>query len=195
MYLPANAEGRVPLFLCFSFFPLQRVSDDPTIRLQDEWDRDHTRHPGKIRENSPSFPIEEILKHGYGFAAIYYSQIDPDFAAGLPFGVRAAYLPAGQTRFAPDQWGTIAAWAWGASRAMDYLQTDPQVDPMRIAIMGHSRLGKTALWTGAADPRFAMVVACSSGRGGASLARRNYGESIGDLGLHFGYQFCGNFQK
>jgi hypothetical protein len=105
------------------------------------------------------------------------------------------YANAGQTQLAPDEWGTIAAWAWGASRAMDYLQTDPQVDGSRIAIMGHSRLGKTALWTGASDPRFALVVACSSGRGGASLARRNFGESIGDLGLRYGYQFDGNFQK
>jgi len=195
MYLPAHYTERVPLFLCMSFFPLQRVSDEPAIRLQDEWDRNHARQPGKLRANSPSFPIQEILGRGYGFAVIYYSQIDPDFDGGLPQGVRAAYLPPGKTRPASDEWGTIAAWAWGASRAMDYLQTDPDVDPARIAIMGHSRLGKTALWTGAADPRFAMVVACSSGRGGASLARRNFGESIGDLGQRYGYQFCGNFQK
>ena len=157
--------------------------------------RDHTRHPGEIREKSTSYRIDEVLKHGYGIAVIYYAQIDPDFAGGLPYGVRANYLPPGQEAFAPDQWGTIAAWAWGASRAMDYLQTDPQVDGSRIAIMGHSRLGKTALWTGAMDTRFAMVVACSSGRGGASLARRDFGESIGDLAQRFGYQFCGNFQK
>jgi hypothetical protein len=126
---------------------------------------------------------------------MYYGQIDPDFDGGLPYGVRDAYLPPGEKAFAADEWGTIAAWAWGASRAMDYLQTDPQVDGRRVAIMGHSRLGKTTLWTGANDIRFAMVVACSSGRGGASLARRDYGESIGDLAQRFGYQFCGNFQK
>jgi hypothetical protein len=195
MYLPAHATGKVPVFLCFNFFPLQRVLDDRAIRLQDEWMRDHTRHPGQAREKSKSYQIDEVLKHGYGIAVIYYAQIDPDFDGGLPYGVRAAYLPPGEKAFAPDQWGTIATWAWGASRAMDYLQTDPQVDGSRIAIMGHSRLGKTALWTGAIDTRFAMVVACSSGRGGASLARRDFGESIGDLAQRFGYQFCGNFQK
>ena len=194
MYLPAGASKPVPVFLCFTFFPLQTVMDDPAIRLQEGWRPDHTRGP-TTRSTSTSFQIDEVLAHGFGIAVLYYSQIDPDFAGGLTHGIRAMYLPAGHTAFAPDEWGSIAAWAWGASRAMDYLQTDPQVDGKRIAIMGHSRLGKTALWTGASDTRFAMVVACSSGRGGASLARRNYGESIGDLALHFPYQFCGNFQK
>jgi hypothetical protein len=196
LYLPAKAVKPVPVFLCFSFYPLQRVMDDPGIRLQDEWDRYHQiHHPGRMRQKSPWFQIEETLDRGYGFAAIYYQQIDPDFAGALRYGVRSAYLEPGQSDVRPDQWGTIAAWAWGASRAMDYLQTDPQVDHGRIAIMGHSRLGKTALWVGATDERFALVFPCSSGRGGASLARRNFGESVGDLNQHYAYQFCDNYCK
>jgi hypothetical protein len=195
MYLPASAAKKVPVFLCFSFFSLQRVMDDPAIHLQQEWRPDHTRHEGSVRAKSKSFQIDEVISRGYGIAVIYYGQIDPDFDGGLPYGVRAGYLPTGKTTLDPDGWGTIGAWAWGASRALDYLQTDAQVDGKRVAIMGHSRLGKTALWAGANDTRFAMVVACSSGRGGASLARRDFGESIGDLAQRFGYQFCGNFQK
>ena len=195
LYLPAKAVKPVPLFLCFSFFPLQRVMDDPGIRLQDEWDRNHQRHASQRREKSPSFEVDQTLDRGYGFAAIYYQQIDPDFAGGMQYGVRSAFLEPGLSDVRPDEWGTIAAWAWAASRAMDYLQNDPRVDRARIAIMGHSRLGKTALWAGASDQRFAMVIACSSGRGGASLARRNFGESVGDLNQRYAYQFCANYRK
>jgi hypothetical protein len=196
LYLPAAAQKPVPVILCFSFYPLQWATQDPAVKMQ--YDRDlYTRRiaPGNNPNIAKSFHIDWVLAHGYGIAIVYYQEIDPDFAGGLTNGVRAGYLPAGQTNLNPDQWGTIAAWAWGASRAMDYLQTDAQVDGGRVAIMGHSRLGKTALWTGAIDPRFSMVFACSSGRGGASLARRNFGESIGDLAQRYGYQFCGNFQK
>lgn len=194
IYLPANAPKPVPLFLCLSFRPLQLVMDDPAIRLQDVWGRDGTRHPDDKRERSPAFEMENVLDHGFGIAAIYYSQIDPDSADGLPYGVRAMYLSPGQTHVQPDEWGCVAAWAWGASRAMDYLQTDPQVDAGRVAIMGQSRLGKTALWAGASDQRFAMVVACNSGRGGASLARRNFGETVAAITQKYGYQFCANFR-
>jgi hypothetical protein len=196
LYLPAGATKPSPVILCFSFYPLQWATQDPAVKIQYDWDLSTHRVPAK---NNPdiarSFHIDWVLAHGYGIAIIYYQQIDPDSAAGLPKGIRAAYLPPGETKPHPDEWGTISAWAWGASRTLDYLQTDPQVDGSRVAIMGHSRLGKTALWTGAIDPRFAMVIACSSGRGGASLARRNYGESIGDLAQRFSWQFCGNFQK
>jgi hypothetical protein len=194
MYLPANPSKPVPLFLCLSFQPLQLVMDDPAIRLQDSWDREHVRHPGSKRAQSPAFEIDQVLDHGFGIAVIYYCQIEPDFAGGLPYGVRSMYLPAGHSDVQPDEWGSVAAWAWGASRAMDYLQTDPQVDARHIAIMGHSRLGKTAMWTGASDTRFAMVIACSSGRGGASLSRRNFGETVANLTKKYGYQFCANYR-
>lgn len=196
LYLPAVAQRPSPVILCFSFYPLQWVTQDPAVQAQYDWDEfTHRIPPGNNPNIAKSFHIDWVLAHGYGIAIIYYQEIDPDFAGGLTHGVRADYLRPGTTTLERDEWGTIAAWAWGASRAMDYLQTDSEVDGSRIAIMGHSRLGKSALWTGAIDPRFAMVFACSSGRGGASLARRNFGESIGDLAQRYGYQFCGNFQK
>jgi hypothetical protein len=96
-----------------------------------------------------------------------------------------------------DEWGTIAAWAWGISRVVDYLETDKAVDAKRVAITGVSRLGKTVLWAGASDPRIALVIASCSGEGGAALARRNYGETIAHLEApsRYPYQFAANYAK
>jgi hypothetical protein len=198
MYLPGEATKAVPVFLCLSFTPLQSVDPDPDIKLMDQWvSKTHDRHAGTdaMRGTSHTWKIDEVLSRGYGIAFLYYQQIEPDFQGGLPFGVRSMFLKPGQTEFADDEWGSIGAWAWGASRALDYLQTDPDVDGQRVAIMGQSRLGKTAVWEGASDPRFAMVIACNSGRGGASLGHRNYGETIKHLNDAFPYQFCASFRK
>lgn len=195
IYLPGNSPRPAPLFLCLSFYPLHMVDGDPGIRLMDGWSHGGTRTiANDAQRNTHPFPVDKLLSRGYGIAVLYYSQIDPDFADRLAYGVRSIYLKPGQTDVAPDEWGTIGAWAWGAQRAMDYLQTDKDVDGKHIVMMGHSRLGKTAMWTGASDQRFAMVFAGSSGRGGASLARRNFGETIADLANKYGYQFCANFR-
>src|SRR4029079_13228956 len=97
----------------------------------------------------------------------------------------------------PGDWGAISAWAWGISRAIDYLETDPAVDSKRIAITGVSRLGKTVMWAGARDTRVALVIASCSGEGGAALSRRNYGETIAHLEApsRYPYQFAANYQK
>ena len=111
--------------------------------------------------------------------------------------MRALYLKPGQTEPAPGEWGSISAWAWGLSRALDYLETDKGVDAKKAAVTGVSRLGKTAIWTGAHDPRFGMVIASCGGEGGAALSRRNYGETIAHLvePTRYPYQFAANYQK
>src|SRR5689334_15571268 len=93
--------------------------------------------------------VTPFLAAGFGVATVYYGDIDPDFPGGIPNGVRALYLKAGRQESAPDEWGSIAAWAWGLSRALDYLETDKGVNAKRVAVTGVSRLGKTVMWAGA----------------------------------------------
>ena len=138
-----------------------------------------------------------VLARGYGVAAIYYGDIEPDFeaGAGLPFGVRPLFWKPGQTERAPDDWGAIGAWAWGLSRGLDYLLTDRQVDGKKVMAFGQSRLGKTVLWAGAQDQRFAMVIASCSGEGGAALSRRDYGENLDNMTTRYLYQFSESFAR
>ncbi len=149
---------------------------------------------GGLQRGTPA----ELITNGFAYATIVYNSIETD-ADGQPNVniVRKLALAPGQTAPAADEWGAIAAWAWGISRFVDYLETDQAVDAKRIAITGVSRLGKTVLWAGASDQRIALVIASCSGEGGASLARRNYGETIAHLvaPTRYPYQFAGNYAK
>ncbi|MGA2329330.1 MAG: acetylxylan esterase [Bryobacteraceae bacterium] len=197
MYLPAGAGKPVPLLLNLSFAANSNTVDDPGVKVGEVWGRDKKRVLASQGMRFGRMNIDNFLARGFGVATVYYGDIDPDFAGGVPYGVRALFLKPGQTEPAPDEWGAIGAWAWGLSRALDYLETDSGVDAKRVAILGVSRLGKTVLWAGARDTRFAMVIASCSGEGGAALSRRNYGETIAHLTApsRYFYQFCGNYRN
>lgn len=196
LYLPAGAPGPVPVFLNMSFFSNHLTVADPEVRPGRRWDRETLK---QVAADGPrrgrGFPVETLLAAGIGFATFNKDDLAPDFTGSEGMGVKALYLKSGETRPAPNEWGAIAAWAWGASRALDYLETVKQVDAKRVAIYGVSRLGKTALWAGAADERFGMVIASCSGEGGAAVARRNYGETLAHMAAptRYPYQFAGNY--
>jgi hypothetical protein len=151
--------------------------------------------PGERPMSGETGPLTNILARGYGYATFRYTEVQPDSSNTFQSGVISLALAPGQAKPGPDEWGTISAWAWGASRALDYLETDPAVDAKRVALIGHSRLGKTVLLAGARDPRFALVFSSCGGEMGSALARRDYGETIDDMASNFPWQFAGNFQQ
>ena len=197
IYLPAGARKPVPLLLHLGFGANASSVSDPGVRAGEVWGRDKKKVPATGGGGLGRLNVTPLLDKGFGVATVYYGDIDPDFLGGVPLGVRALYLKPGQTEPAPNEWGSIAAWAWGLSRAVDYFETDGGVDARRIAIMGVSRLGKTVMWAGAHDTRIAMVIASCSGEGGAAQSRRNYGETIAHLvePTRYPYQFCANYAK
>ncbi len=195
IYLPADATGPVPLFLNLGFTN-STVVDDPGVKQGTIWNRDGKRVPVDSNFRFGRMNVNQFLAEGIGFANIYYGDIEPDFGEGIRYGIRGYYLEPGTGYPAPDEWGAISAWAWGLSRAMDYFETDPQIDSDKVAIFGVSRLGKTVLWAGAHDTRFGMVIASCGGEGGAALSRRWYGETIDHMThcTRYFYQFAGNWR-
>jgi hypothetical protein len=198
VYLPTAADKPVPLLLNIAFSANSTVVDDPGVKPGEVWDsKTHKRIPGAQGRIFGRLNVPLLLDAGFGVATFYYGDVDPDDPVGFADGIRALYWKPGQSRAAPDEWGAIAAWAWGMSRAMDYLETDKGLDAKRVAITGISRLGKTVMWAGAHDTRFAMVLASCSGEGGAALSRRDYGETIAHLvePTRYSYQFAANYAK
>ncbi|MFN7934787.1 MAG: acetylxylan esterase [Bryobacteraceae bacterium] len=188
LYLPANSTKRVPVLLNIAFTANSNLVDDPGVRSGEVWSRERKRVPASTARRFGTLKVLPFLEAGIGVATFYYGDVEPDFAAGETLGVRGVFK---------DTWGAIGAWAWGISRAIDYLETDSAIDAKRVAITGVSRLGKTVMWAGARDTRIAAVIASCSGEGGAALSRRNYGETIAHLvePTRFPYQFTPNYSN
>jgi hypothetical protein len=202
IYTPADASGPVPAFLGYNFNGNHAIESDPSLHLTDAWMRDdeeleitNNRATEQSRGSEASrWPVATIVKRGYGLVTVYYGDVDPDFDDGFQNGIHALSEKSGAPR-PGDAGGSISAWAWGLSRALDVLEADPRIDASRVAVIGHSRLGKTSLWAGANDPRFAMVISNNSGCGGAALSKRNFGETVARINSVFPHWFCLNHRK
>lgn len=175
LFLPAAARGRrVPVFLLLNNRPV--TNTDPTRR-----------------EQSGFWPAEKMIERGYGIAALQVGELAPDDKARFRDGVIKLFEGTTEGERPANAWAALGAWAWGASRAMDYLATDRGVDRSKVAVVGHSRGGKAALWAGAQDERFALVISNESGESGAALSRRNYGETIARITEVFPHWFARNY--
>jgi hypothetical protein len=202
IFLPTGTKGTVPLFLGLNFNGNHTIHPCKEISITDSWVKNKPEmgvNENKATEQSrgaraSKWPVELILARGYGLATIYYGDIDPDFHDGFENGIHSI-LQENSAERTTDSWGSIAGWAWGLSRALDYFETDPAVDQNRVAVIGHSRLGKTSLWAGALDQRFALVVSNNSGCGGASLSRRPFGESLSTINRVFPHWFAEKFHE
>ena len=198
VYLPNGAKGPVPLFLGPNFDGNYTTTDEPDLPVPHHWamglfDNKLTNHvPSEAGRgiHQGQWPYDLALERGYGVATVGYGEIEPDANGHWKEGPRGLAAEPGAS-----DWGSIGAWGWALSRAMDYLETEPRVDARRVAVLGFSRLGKTALWAGASDPRFAMVVSLESGAGGAALSKRIFGETVANLTKNFPHWFCANFAR
>ena len=199
----AGTRGPWPAFLGYNFYGNQSVHADPGITLSTRWMRPNAamhivnnRATERTRGTHASYwEVEALLARGYATATIYYGDVCEDRSEGLERDVAALFASGGVEQRKPDAWGAIGVWAWGLSRALDYLEQDSDIDAKRVAVHGHSRLGKTALWAGAQDERFAYVISNNSGCGGAALSRRNYGETLERINAGFPYWFARNFRN
>ncbi|MBC7920987.1 MAG: acetylxylan esterase [Ferruginibacter sp.] len=201
LYLPRRANRPVPVFVGLNFYGNHCVHPDPGIALSTRWMMsneaggvvDHRATEAARGTQASRWPVAELIARGYGLATAYYGDLEPDHPEGWQKGIRSQLKDVLDTD--ETEWGAIGAWAWGLSRIVDYLETDAAVNARQAFVTGHSRLGKAALWAGASDPRFAMVISNESGEGGAALARRRYGETIRRINTAFPHWFAPNYRN
>lgn len=201
IYLPK----KVPLnglFLGYNFHGNHTVTDDPEIIISKAWSlnnesigiTNHTLTEANRGMLSSRWAIAKMIEAGYGLATIYYGEIDPD-KNDFTDGLHPMFYNEYQQRPAKNEWGSIGAWAWALSRAMDYLEADNETTQKPVVVFGHSRLGKAALWAGATDTRFSGVISNDSGCGGAALSKRRFGETVARINESFPHWFSENFKK
>ena len=202
LFIPEEKEKPVPAFLGLNFRGNQSVHPSEHITITDQWVSNdencnitnNTAGDGSRGCRQPRYPVERILDRGYAFATMYYGDIDPDFDDGFKNGIHQLFAEKYMNMQEGDNCASIGAWAYGLSRAMDYLEKSSFVDDERVALFGHSRLGKAALWAGACDTRFDIVISNCSGCGGAALSRRRFGETVERINDNFPHWFNENFK-
>ena len=186
LYVPNAAPKPVPVFCGLNFDGNHAASPESDVPLSTRWMResavknivDHRATEASRGNERHYWQLEMVLKRGYAVATAYYGDLEPDHRDGWKDGLRAVLGKDGaNTVWKDGDWGAIGVWSWGLSRMLDYLETESDIDLRKAAVLGHSRLGKTALWSGAQDPRWALVIANNSGEGGGALMRRDFGET------------------
>lgn len=199
--VPNEQPGPVPVVLGLNFCGNHALLADLGVALPASW---MPKHCAGVTDNKATeagrgtqpdnFAFETAIDRGYAVATFYHGDIKPD-RPEFDDGVYPHYYKPGQTSPGPHEWGTIAAWAWGLSRAADYLVTDEDIDAKRMIVLGHSRNGKTALVAGAFDERFALVIPHQAGCGGTAPSRGKVGETVKQINDRFPHWFCGEFKN
>lgn len=184
LWIPNNRRGPAPVFLGLNFQGNHTTHPDPAILLPQPWDGWKREFAARGAMHS-RWPVEFIVSRGYAVATACANDIDPDVHDGFTNGIHALETAPRDV----TSGGTIAAWAWGLSRLLDALERQPEIDAKRAIVLGHSRMGKTALWAGANDERFAAAISNNSGCLGASLSRHRFGESIEQINKGFPHWF------
>ena len=196
LYIPNNREGDVPVFVMPNFQGIHTTTDDASVTAKDVPGRTRNpkQSPDEVRGVAKSrWAYNAIVSRGYAIATVYYEEIEPDANRHFTEGVHTIF-----TNFdkdADDYPAAIGAWAWGLSRVLDALENVSGVDATKAIVAGHSRLGKTSLWCGANDERFAAVISNDSGCGGAALSRRQFGERVDKINSSFPHWFTKKFHE
>ena len=202
LILPNRTKGKVPVFISYNYMGNHSTISDPSILLPSFLNLPKTpeylRWDEASRERgcqSSRWCYDKIIDRGYGVATMFYQDIYPDKAGYDDYGIVSLFPNYNPNRKAPDEWQALGAWAWGFSRIADYLETQKRVDSKKIIVMGHSRHGKAALWAGAQDKRFKIVISNNSGCGGAAMSKRVFGENIARITTSFPHWFCPAFNR
>lgn len=196
-----NKKGKVPVFIGLNFCGNQTTSTNPDIPLFDKYVicndapafNDHKGTPASRGSWAHRWQFEKIIEAGMGSISIACGDFEEDYPEGYKKGIRTTLSE--ELGLEPEEWSAIGAWSWGLSRVVDFLETQPMIDSKKIILHGHSRLGKTALWAGATDQRFAAVISNESGEGGAALSRRNYGENLWRITNSFPHWFLNQYKQ
>ena len=181
LYIPMK-RSPCPAFIGLTFHGNHVAESDPSIQLTGlTLDRspEFRKKTEKMRgAQSRRFPLKEILSRGYAIAFASYHDVFPDRENGWKDSIYQLFFSQKELARRPEKYSAIGAWSWAISRMADYLSSRPEIDPEKLAVFGHSRLGKTSLWTGVCDQRFKLVCVNNSGCGGAALSRRLFGETL-----------------
>jgi len=181
VFVPNDITTAAPAFMKHSFNDTKSKDFDA-----------HPEKPGLLRNG---WPLGEFFDRGYAFVAVYQQDLVGHNEVSFNRGIHPLFYTEGQSFPKASEWGVLSAVAWGAMRAMDYLETREDIDPTRVAIMGHSKMGKATVWTAAQDERFAMAISAQSGCAGAALWRRRSGETLAKMVTRFPYWLCRNAWK